>query len=79
MVLGRSVNQHPFGQQHFDAVHKLDFLLDPTLPQLFEDSLEPQVILDNADIRLNVSIILETDLIFFDVGLFRLSTGHGMP
>ena len=58
--------EHLFGKKHFDAVHKLDFLADPTLIQLFEDSLEPQVILDNIEIRFNVSINLETDLIFFD-------------
>lgn len=55
-----------FGGIHFPAVHRLDFLAEPTLENIFADSLEPKAILDNLEIRRNISINPATDLIFFD-------------
>ena len=40
-----------FGQSHFTAIHKLDFLSEPSLSVLFEESLEPATILNNIEIR----------------------------
>ena len=58
--------EHIFGQAQFRTVHKLDFLADRTLATLFEDSLEADAILAQIEIRFNVGINLQTDLIFFD-------------
>jgi len=55
-----------FGQNHFSKVHKLDFLANPKLSALFDDGLDPSVLLNNIEIHLNTSINVDTDLIFFD-------------
>ncbi len=55
-----------FGKQNFKNVHKLDFLANPNLSALFEESLEPSIILNNIEIYLNKSIDLKTDILFFD-------------
>ena len=55
-----------FGVRHFPAMHKLDFLAEPRLAGIFEDSLEPGRIIGNIEILRGVSINPETDLIFFD-------------
>ncbi len=54
-----------FGK-HFRQVHTLNFLTDQTFGDLFEDSLDPKQILERIEIRLNVRINFEKDLIFFD-------------
>lgn len=55
-----------FGKKEFQQVHRLDFRLDPTLADLFADTLNPQTIIENIELRFNVSINLNQDLIFFD-------------
>ena len=47
-------------------VHKLDFLADPNLSILFDDGLDPALIIKGIEVHLNVSIDLSQDLVFFD-------------
>ena len=54
-----------FGE-YFTQVIRLDFLEQPTLAMLFEDSLKPDDILDNIELTLNVSIDKQNTLIIFD-------------
>jgi len=54
-----------FGE-HFEQVIRLDFLEKPTLANLFDGSLNPQDILDNIELELNVSIDRNKALIIFD-------------
>lgn len=54
-----------FGAQ-FEQVIRLDFLEQPALVNLFNDSLKPQEILDNIELELNVSIQRDNALIIFD-------------
>ena len=58
--------EHEFGNQHFNRVLKLDFLANPNLGQLFENSLNPEDILLNIELELGVDIDASSDLIFFD-------------
>ena len=51
---------------HFEQVIRLDFLEQPALANLFADSLNPQDILDNIELELNVSIKRDKALIIFD-------------
>ena len=55
-----------FGAQCFTKVHKLDFLANPRLIDLFEEGLDPAVIISKIEIYLNVTIDLINDMIFFD-------------
>ena len=55
-----------FGPQEFRQVHRLDFRQEPGLAGLFADSLNPRTILSNIELRLDVSIDVERDLVFFD-------------
>ena len=55
-----------FGRDYFDRVLKLDFLANPRLADLFENSLNPKDILLNIELELGVDINPSTDLIFFD-------------
>ena len=55
-----------FGKENFNNVHKLDFLANPSLSKLFDESLEPSIVLNNIEIHLNISIDIKNDLIFFD-------------
>ncbi len=54
-----------FGQ-HFEQVIRLDFLEQPTLKALFNDSLKPTDVLMNIELELNVSIDKTNTLIIFD-------------
>ena len=54
-----------FGQQ-FNQVVRLDFLEHPSYSALFSDSLNPDDILTNIELALNVSIDKTTTLIIFD-------------
>ena len=58
--------EHCFGSHHFNRILKLDFLANPGLGQLFEDSLNSADILLNIELELGVDIEPETDLLFFD-------------
>ena len=51
---------------HFEQVIRLDFLEQPTLANLFSDSLNPQHILDNIELEFNISIDRDNALIIFD-------------
>jgi len=51
---------------HFEQVIRLDFLEQPTLASLFEESLNPQTILDNIELQLNITIDRSKALIIFD-------------
>lgn len=51
---------------HFEQVIRLDFLEQPALANLFDESLNPQDILDNIELELNVSIDRSQALIIFD-------------
>ena len=55
-----------FGEKEFQQVHRLDFRLNPTLADLFADTLNPQTIIENIELRFNININLNQDLIFFD-------------
>jgi len=57
--------QQLFGQQ-FNQVVRLDFLEQPNYAALFSDSLNPDDILANIELTLNVSINKSTTLIIFD-------------
>ena len=50
----------------FEQVIRLDFLEQPALANLFNDSLKPQEILDNIELERNVSIQRDKALIIFD-------------
>lgn len=52
--------------EHFTQVIRLDFLEQPKLATLFEDSLKPDDILDNIELALNVEIDRNNALIIFD-------------
>lgn len=51
---------------HFKNLVRLDFMEQPKLADLFEDSLNPNDILDNIELTLNVEIDPENTLIVFD-------------
>lgn len=55
-----------FGKKEFQQVHRLDFRLEPTLTDLFAETLNPNTIIEYIELRLNVDINLKQDLIFFD-------------
>ena len=55
-----------FGTQYFERVLKLDFLANPGLEALFEESLHPDDILQNIALELGVDFSPATDLLFFD-------------
>jgi uncharacterized protein len=55
-----------FGRVHFRAVHKVDFLQNPDLANLFAGSLAPTQILQNLEIHFNTRIDPATDLLLFD-------------
>lgn len=57
--------QELFGK-HFKQVIRLDFLEQPNLATLFEDSLTPDDILENIELTLNVEIDQQNALIIFD-------------
>ncbi len=52
--------------QYFDQVIRLDFLEQPSLASIFNDSLKPEEILTNIELELNVSVDKEKALIIFD-------------
>jgi len=54
-----------FGQ-HFDQVVRLDFLEQPHLVHIFEGSLNPEDIVNNIELTLNLSIDKEKSLFIFD-------------
>jgi len=58
--------EHLFGEQCFVNVHKLDFMQDPGLAEIFADGLNPRSVISNLEIRRNTGVNLATDLIFFD-------------
>lgn len=54
-----------FGQ-HFDQVIRLDFLEQPSLANIFTDSLKPEDILTNIELEFNQTIDKKNALIIFD-------------
>ena len=54
-----------FGQ-HFKQVIRLDFLEQPSLANIFNNSLKPDDILNNIELELSVSVDRENALIIFD-------------
>jgi len=52
--------------QHFKQVIRLDFLEQPSLANIFSDSLKPEELLTNIELELNVSVDKENALIIFD-------------
>lgn len=52
--------------QYFEQVIRLDFLEQPSLATIFNDSLNPEQILTNIELELNVSVDKEKALIIFD-------------
>ncbi|MDC9724765.1 MAG: AAA family ATPase [Gammaproteobacteria bacterium] len=52
--------------EHFEQVIRLDFLEQPHLTAIFEGSLNPDDILNNIELELNVSIDKDKALIIFD-------------
>jgi len=55
-----------FGKKHFRQVLKLDFLEQPALKNLFQDTLSPQILLTSIQLALEVEYDPITDLLFFD-------------
>lgn len=51
---------------HFEQVIRLDFLEQPALASLFDESLNPQDILDNIELQFNLTIDRNKALIIFD-------------
>ena len=61
---------------HFDQVIRLDFLEQPALASLFDESLNPQNILDNIELQFNLTIDRNNALIIFDeIGECHIRTG----
>jgi len=54
-----------FGE-YFEQVIRLDFLEQPSLANLFRESLKPEDILENIELEFNVSIDKSNTLIIFD-------------
>ncbi|MBL4941398.1 MAG: ATP-binding protein [Colwellia sp.] len=54
-----------FGE-YFEQVIRLDFLEQPSLVNLFNESLKPEDILENIELELNVAIDISNSLIIFD-------------
>ena len=61
-----SLVEQLFGEKHFPAVHKLDFLAEPSLASIFAESLDPEHTINSIEILRGVTINPATDLIFFD-------------
>ena len=55
-----------FGKKHFENVHIFDFLKTPDAALLFNDSLDPNNIIDSLSLFLGKQINPTTDLIIFD-------------
>ena len=58
--------EHLFGAREFRQVHKLDFLENPDLNDIFEGTLQPDSVIRNIELALGSDIDLQQDLIFFD-------------
>lgn len=54
------------GSREFRRLHQLDFRRDPSLATLFAESLDPRAIVAKIEARLNASLDIANDLIFFD-------------
>lgn len=63
---GKSYLLERLFSQHFNNLVRLDFMEQPNLASLFEDSLNSDDILDNIELTLNVEIDPDTTLIVFD-------------
>ncbi len=50
----------------FERVHILDFNADRTLADLFDETLYPDQVVQNIEIKFNTTINLDTDLLVFD-------------
>lgn len=55
-----------FGAREFRQVHKLDFLENPNLHDIFKDALRPDALIGKIELALARDINLGQDLIFFD-------------
>ena len=55
-----------FGEREFRRIHKLDFLENPRLSDVFEGDLHPDALLDRIELALGRDIDQKHDLIFFD-------------
>lgn len=55
-----------FGEREFRQIHKLDFLENPTLNDIFEGDLHPDALLARIELALGRDIDEKHDLIFFD-------------
>ena len=55
-----------FGSGYFRQVIKLDFLANPQLSDIFKENLNPEAILLNIQLALNVDFDPRQDLVFFD-------------
>lgn len=55
-----------FGPSQFARVHRLDLRETPALHELFEESLDPDVLLANIELYLGSDINPQSDLLFFD-------------
>ena len=64
--VGKTYLIEDFGARHFRQVLKLDFLAEPQLSDIFKESLNPEVLLINIQLALNVDFNPQHDLIFFD-------------
>ncbi len=64
--VGKTYLIEDFGARHFRQVVKLDFLAEPQLSDIFKESLNPDQLLINIQLALNVDFDPQHDLIFFD-------------
>jgi len=64
--VGKTYLVELFGAQDFRQVIKLDFLANPQLADIFKENLNPESILINIQIALNIDFDPQHDLIFFD-------------
>ena len=55
-----------FGEREFRQIHKLDFLVNPELSDIFEGDLSPDTLLDRIELALGQDIDQKNDLVFFD-------------
>ena len=55
-----------FGRKEFSRVHLLDFMEQPSLSNLFEQDLQPERIIRDLSIMIDMDIDVQQDLIIFD-------------
>ncbi|MCF8380109.1 MAG: ATP-binding protein [Bacteroidales bacterium] len=64
--VGKTYLVKEFGKREYKNLYYLNFEQDPNLSNLFEPSLNPEIIINNISLYIGVKIIAEDTLLFFD-------------